>query len=82
MQKTTVLEYVQKMGRGVYNSKCSSMTEQRSKGVQASEGEEGKGEGGQNRQGKGMAGKQDQARRVKGLKGGGGVEWRETPHPI
>ncbi|PUU72793.1 hypothetical protein B9Z19DRAFT_620307 [Tuber borchii] len=71
---------------GVHNSKCSSMTEQRSKGVQASEGEgKGKGregEGGQNRQGKGMAGRQDRARREKGLKGGGRVEWRETPHPI
>lgn len=53
------------------------MTEQRSKGVQASEGEGG-GEGGrraeQARQGKGMADRQDQARREKGLEGGGGVE--------
>jgi len=56
-------------GQGGHNSKCSSVTEQRSKGVQASEGkEEGKGKGRgrraeQARQGHGMAGKTRQEER-------------------
>jgi len=40
------------MGRGVHNSKCSSMTEQRSKGVQASEGKGGRGRGREGKEGR------------------------------